>query len=94
MKRQRPWTDKLLQTTELFGETPPLLPVLELCGDQRVLIENHFGISEYSLERICVEVRFGQLTIIGCDLRVRKMQGEVLVIVGTIEQIVIKRGRR
>lgn len=94
MKREQSWASRLLQGMEVDSETVPLQPVLELCGDRRILIENHFGVSEYSLERICVEVRFGQVVICGCELHLRKMQGQVLVITGKIETISVKRGRR
>ncbi len=93
MKREYRWAGKLLRGMEPTTETMPLQPVLELCGDRRVLIENHFGVTEYSLERICVEVRFGQLQICGCDLRLRRMQGHLLVITGKIDSICVKRGR-
>lgn len=94
MKREQSWTNRLLQGMELGGESMPLQPVLELCGDRRVLIENHFGVSEYSLERIRVEVRFGQIMICGSNLQLRKMQGQMLVIAGKIDTICVKRGRR
>ncbi len=93
MKRQHRWAGRLLQGMEPATETMPLQPVLELCGDRRVLIENHFGVTEYSLERISVAVRFGQLQICGCDLRLRRMQGQVLVITGRIDGISVIRGR-
>lgn len=92
MKRQRSWADRLLQGLDLQEEAVPGHSILELCGDHRVLIENHFGVLEYSLEKIRVKVRFGQIMIHGCDLRMRKIQGQVLVICGTIYQIEVKRG--
>lgn len=94
MKRQQSWASRLLQGMDLSGESAPMQPVLELCGERRVLIENHFGVSEYSLERICVKVRFGQVVICGCELHLRKMQGQVLVITGKIDHISLERGRK
>ena len=32
----------------------PGVPIVELAGDRRVLIENHRGVTEYGMERICV----------------------------------------
>ena len=92
MKRQLSWADRLLEKIDLMEETMPNQSILELCNDERVLIENHFGVLEYSLERICVKVRIGQLVILGNNLYMRKMQGQVLVICGRIKQIEIKRG--
>ena len=93
MKQKLSWANRLFQTMELGEEPVPLQPVMELCGDRRLLIENHFGVSEYTQERISVKVRFGQILIIGCELKLRRMLGQVLVITGRIEQICVKRGR-
>ena len=93
MKNAKKLAGKLRSRMELPEEALPLQPILELCSDSRVLIENHAGICEYSLERIAVNVRFGQLIILGKDLYVRKMQGQVLVIQGRIEKISVERGR-
>ncbi len=43
----------------------PGQPVVELVGDRRVLIENHIGVTEYGTERICVKVKYGQLSVCG-----------------------------
>ncbi len=94
MKQKLSWANRILQAMELGEEPAPLQSVLELCGDGRLLIENHFGVTEYIAERICVKVRFGQIQICGCNLKLRKMQGQVLVITGRIEQICVKRGDR
>ena len=93
MKQKRSLVDKILDSMPLEEESSPLQSVLELCGDGRLLIENHFGVSEYTMERICVRVRFGQIVICGSNLMLRRMQGQVLVIMGRIEQICVKRGR-
>lgn len=94
MKQKLSWANRVWQGMELWGESAPLQSVLELCGDGRLLIENHFGVSEYTVERICVKVRFGQILISGCGLKLRRMQGQVLVITGRIEQISVIRGRK
>ncbi len=91
MKKQWYWTERILEKMELAEETMPHQSVLELCNDHRVLIENHAGVEEYSLERIRVKVRFGQILIIGSDLRMRKMEGNVLVICGNVKQIDLMR---
>lgn len=91
MKRQQSWISSVLHSMQMEGETLPLQPVLELCGDRRVLIENHYGVTEYSLERICVQVRFGKIVISGSDLHLRRMQGHVLVITGRIDHICLNR---
>lgn len=93
MKQKLSWANRLLQGIKLDEDVAPLQSVLELCGDGRLLIENHIGVTEYTLERICIKVRFGQIMICGCDLKLRRMQGQVLVISGSIRQISIIRGQ-
>lgn len=74
-------------------ESLPLLPILELCCDRRVLVENHGGVTEYSPERIQIVVRFGRVILTGRDLSICKMGQYQLVIRGRIDQIAIERGQ-
>lgn len=69
----------------------PGVPVVELAGDRRVLIENHKGVVEYGKERICVKVQYGLLCICGIDMELAKMSKEQLVIAGKIESVSIHR---
>ena len=92
MKRRRSWTRDFLQHLEKQGESLPLQPIVELCSDRRVWIENHHGVTEYSTERISVAVRYGQINICGVGLRLSRMQGQMLVITGSIESIAIQKG--
>ncbi len=91
MKQRKSWTEQLLQRLEQ-QQAAPLQPILELCGSRRVWIENHCGVRAYSLERICVAVRYGHIIIHGSGLRLRKMQGQMLVITGEIGSILVEKG--
>ncbi len=91
MKRQASWADRLLKRMELEDESMPKQCILELCNDSRVLIENHMGVIEYGTERVCVKVQYGQITVIGNDLHMKRMIGQILVICGRIKQIDVKR---
>lgn len=70
----------------------PGQPILELAGDRRVLIENHFGVREYSRERITVKVRYGCVSVCGCGLQLMRMTKEQLVICGRIDGVTVLRG--
>lgn len=74
------------------GETLPLQPLVELCGDKRVLIENHKGVTEYSDERIGVSVRFGTVQVTGENLRLNRITKYQLVICGRIQSIQLLKG--
>lgn len=77
---------------EVAGESLPFRPVIEICGHDRVLIENHKGITDYSLRRIGVGVGFGEVVIEGENLRLCQISGSKLVIRGCIQNVALCRG--
>lgn len=81
------------QNAELTGAVLPGMPLLELSGDQRVLLENHCGITCYSHREIRIKVKFGQVCISGCNLELMQMSSSQLVITGNISAIQVFRGR-
>ena len=76
---------------DLPGESIPGQVLVEIAGDNRVLIENHRGVREYSRERIGVNVQYGLLLVCGSCLELRCMTREFLVICGRIDGITLKR---
>lgn len=91
------WKDALLDQfvnhTNLPGETLPGIPLVELTGERRVLIENHKGVVAYGCKEICVKVQYGILSIRGSELMLSRMTKEQLIIVGRIDCISVFRGR-
>ena len=87
MKRRK-WTEKWIPNID----SVPLQPLLELCGEHRILIENHRGVMVYEPGCIQVRVAFGSLAIEGQSLRLCKMQNQQLVIQGRIDGVRILRG--
>ena len=63
------------------------LPIIELAGHSRVLVENHMGVLSYSLEEIQMKVSFGKLQINGCSLKIMQLSKEQMVICGQIESV-------
>lgn len=80
------------RNTELTGAVLPGIPLLELSGDQRILLENHCGITCYSHREIRIKVKFGQLCVSGCNLELMQMSSSQLVITGNISSINVFRG--
>lgn len=76
---------------DLPGESLPGQVLVEISGENRVLIEHHCGVREYSRERIGVTVKYGMLQVCGSCLELRCMTREQLVISGKIDCIVLKR---
>ena len=88
------WMQKLADQADLSGEPLPGVPIVEIAGDSRVLIERHCGMTEYSQERICVSVRYGCVYICGCNLRLTRMSQDQLIISGKINSVQIQRRAR
>ena len=91
---RRNWMQKLADEADLPGELLPGVPVVEVAGEHRVLIERHEGVTEYSRERICVKVRYGLVCVCGCGLELTRMTREQLVISGQIDCVQLQRRRR
>lgn len=92
MKNRQLWTHNFSEEMDISGESFPRQTIVELCGDRRVLIENHEGVSDYGPERIGVKVRFGLIVITGAQLRLCRMQAHQLIIIGKIQNVQIERG--
>ena len=67
------------------------LPLVEIAGEKRVLVENHLGVVGYSTEEIQIKVCFGVLVVLGCGLRFVQINREQLVINGQIDSITLLR---
>lgn len=91
MARGGEWLQHLVDTTELESEALPGVPILELAGDRRVLIERHGGVIEYGPERIRVRVSYGAVCVNGCNLELVRMTHQQLVIAGRIDSICLQR---
>lgn len=91
---KRFWVQRIADGADLSAEPLPGVPVVELAGEHRVLIERHGGVTEYSPERICVKVRYGKVCISGCGLELTCMTREQLVISGRIDCVqLLRRGK-
>ena len=88
------WLQKLADSADLTGETLPGVPILEIAGDSRVLIEQHEGVLQYSREEIGIRVSYGIVVVHGCNLELMKMTKEQLVISGQIDCVALQRKGR
>ncbi len=88
------WIRRFTEAADLYGEALPGVPLVELSGDNRVLIEYHRGISEYSPGRISVRVKYGEVRIFGRGLTLTVMSRQCLVISGNIDGMeIFRKGR-
>jgi len=73
------------EKSEILGELVGGQSIIEIAGDNRVLIEKHFGVEGYSREKITVKVKFGSVIVNGRGLELARMNKANLVILGKIE---------
>jgi sporulation protein YqfC len=91
MKKER-IGQRIALVADLPDATVPALPLIEIAGESRVLIENHFGVTQYSRETICVKVKFGQVCVDGFALELARMTKGQLVVTGRIDRVCLLRG--
>lgn len=85
---------KLLECLSLqFADlgTAPFLPIIEIAGFQRILIENHHGVGQYSTEKVTVRVNCGEISVCGNNLTLCHMTKAKLVIIGQVDQVNLTR---
>lgn len=85
------WMERIQRQMELSPEPVPGLPLVEISGQRRVLIENHGGVSSYGREQICVRVNYGEISVRGFGLELARMSREQLVITGRIDCVNLHR---
>ena len=84
--------DWMTAHSDLLSESIPGVPLVELIGDNRVLIEYHAGVTKYSDTEIMVSTSHGAICIQGSSLALTKMSKSQLVIHGHIKSICLIRG--
>ena len=92
VKRDRGILDGLFIGADLPCEPIPGVPLVELMNDQRVLIENHGGVSAYGKSEIRTRVKFGEVIICGDKLEIACMTAKQLIVTGCIHSIHVSRG--
>lgn len=93
MNGKENWIRRMADKSGLDGEVLPIMPLVEIAGDNRVLIEGHKGVTKYSREKICVKVKYGYVSVCGSNLKLSRMSREQLVISGSIDCVQIQRRR-
>ena len=90
MKRQL----RILEQMRQMDEPILSLPLVELWGNGRVLIEGHSGVLDYGTETITVQVSYGRVSVTGMELQLCKLCARQLVITGNITSISLIREER
>ena len=83
----RSFWNTMTWASDLSAEPHPREPLVELVGQNRVLIENHLGVLGYECNEICVKVKFGKVVVCGETMVLSRMTKEQLLITGCIESV-------
>jgi len=83
---------KLTEYANLPGESLPGVPLLEISGDDRILVENHTCVLEYSESVIMIRVKFGVIKISGEGMILACVNKDQLIIHGKVDSVVLVRG--
>lgn len=90
MDRGQEFWRKLAHRMDLHSQPLPGVPLVELAGDSRVLLENHQGVLEYTHDRIGIRVKFGCVVVQGQGLELCHMTRQRLVIYGKIRSVTLE----
>ena len=91
MKQSKKFLDNVLRTAIVEPDLLPGLPIVEMAGDRRILIEKHESVIQYTDELVVVRMGYGQLQIRGCCLSLARLGKEQLVITGDVCSVSIVR---
>ena len=94
MKQHESIMRRLTDAADLSAEAVPHVPLVEIAGDSRVLVENHDGVMEYGTRQIRVRLNYGHLCICGSDMELTRMNREQLIISGYIDSVTLVRRKK
>ena len=75
---------------ELQHDVALNLPVVHLTGGERLMIENHKGLLEYSPNRIRIASSAGTIDIEGDNLAIQTVGGDDILLTGSIRSVVMQ----
>ena len=85
------WGSKITDTIGLHAESVLGTPVLELCGDERVLVENVKKVISFCEDEVLLTVCYGCIRVVGKGLVLDYLGSDRILIVGRILTIGIER---
>ncbi len=63
------------------------MPVIRIIGDKEILIENHGGILEYTLETIRLKSNLGDLELKGYGFQIKDISEESIFVIGKVDSL-------
>ena len=87
MKSRHDYFRQTAMNLELPGESMPGVPIVEIFGNGRVLIEQHKGIVGYCCNDIKIQTKCGIYSVQGNKLEIARMTKHQIVIIGKIKSV-------
>ena len=87
MNRNRSIMQRIIQGNQLSNHSLTPVPLIEITGCNRLLIEHHICVISYSVREISIQVKYGRVLIQGDNLHLMYMSSEKLVITGKLLSI-------
>lgn len=84
------WRNIPEETAQLFDlpmDALAGLPRITLTGRKRICVENHRGLLTYATERVEISGGRVRICITGCDLYLRVMKKDAVVVTGEIHSV-------
>ncbi len=87
MRERKHLWESAARLADLQTEAVPGVPIIEICGRQRVLIEHHLGVTDYGDKNISITIRRGKITVTGTCLSLCRMTKQTVIITGNIRSV-------
>ena len=85
MEKSQSILQQVFHGSELPVRALPSVPLVEILGCERVLVENHISIASYDTQQIYIRVKYGMIMVQGKTLQISYMSSEKLIITGKID---------
>lgn len=93
LRQRKDWFEKLINFFELPSDVLLDLPRLVMSGNEKLVIENHRGLLEYTNEIVRVDTTHGEICITGEDLNLVSIEQEEIWLEGRINRVELSEWR-
>lgn len=79
-----------VQAFELPEDVMLHMPVMHLTGAQKLHVENHRGLIEYTTERLRIRTTMGEVVVTGKDMLVKEIGKDDILVLGTVQNVELR----
>lgn len=93
MKLYRKVLGNIPEIIDVPDQTLPGVPIIEIYGNRRVLIEGRCAVTQYGATCVRLRNRIGVVSICGCGLSMAELSPNRMIVTGSIEGVSIMKGK-